>query len=81
MVRINPFTGVCDLVVTLPVKSPTSVTFGGEDLDKLFITTRGPDGGGIYSVQCPFGIHGIAEPEATISAPVDPGFSSPGSQI
>merc|ERR1712238_287356 len=27
----------------LPVKSPTSCTFGGIDLDELFITTRGPD--------------------------------------
>lgn len=52
-----------DLVVHLPVKCPTSLTFGGKDLDELFITTRGPDGGGLYRVKMPFGIIGLPEPE------------------
>lgn len=31
--------GVLDTVISLPVSQPTSVTFGGDDLDTLFITT------------------------------------------
>lgn len=63
VVRIDPDTGVVDIVVHLPVTCPTSVTFGGGDLDELFITTRGPDGGGLYRVKMPFGIRGLPEPE------------------
>jgi triosephosphate isomerase len=63
VVRIDPSTGTVDMVVHLPVKCPTSVTWGGKDLDELFITTRGPDGGGVYRVKVPFGIQGLAEPE------------------
>jgi hypothetical protein len=36
---------------------------GGADLNKLYITTRGPDGGGVYSVQLPHNVRGIDEPE------------------
>jgi sugar lactone lactonase YvrE len=68
VVRINPTTGALDTVVHLPVKSPTSVTFGGRDLDELFITTRGPDGGGIYRVKMPFGIKGLPEPEFKVKS-------------
>jgi sugar lactone lactonase YvrE len=67
VVRINPSIGEVDLVVHLPVKSPTSVTFGGPDLDELFITTRGPDGGGLYRVKLPFGIRGLPEPEYKVT--------------
>ena len=67
VVRINPESGEVDLVVHLAVSSPTSVTFGGKDLDELFITTRGPDGGGIYRVKLPFGIRGLPEPEFNVN--------------
>jgi len=64
VVRVHPSNpGYVDCVVHLPVKSPTSCTFGGPDLDELFITTRGPDGGGLYRVKMPFGIRGLPEPE------------------
>ena len=64
VVRINPETGHVDITVHLPIDCPTSVTFGGRELDELFITTRGPPkGGGIYRVKLPFGIRGLPEPE------------------
>jgi triosephosphate isomerase len=63
VVRVDPATGALDMVVHLPVKCPTSVTFGGVDLAELFITTRGPDGGGLYRVKMPFGVTGLPEPE------------------
>ena len=63
VVRIDPATGETVMRVLLPVSSPTSVTFGGVDLDTLYITTRGPDGGGLYAVKMPFGIRGLPEPE------------------
>jgi len=76
VVRVNPDTGRVDVVVHLPVKCPTSCTFGGPDLDQLFITTGGTDGGGLYRVKMPFGIKGLPEPEfrvgkkaSTVSTP------------
>jgi triosephosphate isomerase (TIM) len=66
VVRIDPKTGIVDCIVHLPVTCPTSCTFGGPDLDELFITTRGPDGGGIYRLKMPFGIKGLPEPEFQI---------------
>ena len=66
MARVDPATGETNLVVALPVSSPTSLTFGGDDLATLFITTRGPDGGGLYACEMPFGIRGLAEPEAVL---------------
>jgi len=68
VVRVDPMTGTIDMVVHLPVMCPTSCTFGGPDLDELFITTRGPDGGGMYRVKMPFGIRGLPEPEFKVSA-------------
>lgn len=68
VVRINPTTGTVDLVVHLPVKCPTSCTFGGKDLDELFITTRGPDGGGLYRAKLSFGIRGLPEPEFKVNS-------------
>jgi triosephosphate isomerase len=67
VVRLDPATGAVDMVVHLPVKCPTSVTFGGVDLDELFITTRGPDGGGLYRVKMPFGVTGLSEPEFKVA--------------
>eukprot|EP00980_Cylindrotheca_fusiformis_P012115 scaffold2927_cov143-Cylindrotheca_fusiformis.AAC.5 len=66
VVRVNPSTGLVDHIVHLPVKSPTSCTFGGPNLDELFITTRGPDGGGLYRVKMPYGIRGLPEPEFVV---------------
>lgn len=66
VVRIDPRTGATVLAVDLPVASPTSCTFGGKALDTLYITTRGPDGGGLFAVQLPFGIRGLAEPECEL---------------
>jgi sugar lactone lactonase YvrE len=42
---------LADVVVHLPVKCPTSATFGGKRSRELFITTHGPDGGGLYQVK------------------------------
>lgn len=53
--------GVVDHEIELPVKSPTSVTFGGRDLDMIFVTTRGPDGGSLYAVRAPEGVRGVEE--------------------
>ena len=50
VVRIAP-DGSVDTIVELPVSSPTSCTIGGPNLDTLYITTRGPDGGGLYAVK------------------------------
>jgi hypothetical protein len=36
---------------------------GGAELNTLYITTRAPDGGGVYSVQLPRNVRGIDEPE------------------
>jgi len=71
VVRVDPSTGATDIVVHLPVKSPTSVTFGGKNLDELFITTRGPDGGGLYRLKMPYGIVGLPEPEFVVHDTVD----------
>jgi len=73
VVRIDPLAqpaaggggegGRVNTVVNLPVACPTSVTFGGAELDELFITTRGPDGGGLFRFKVPFGVKGLPEPE------------------
>jgi SMP-30/Gluconolactonase/LRE-like region len=80
VVRVNPLTGHVDMVIHLPVKSPTSCTFGGPHLDELFITTRGPDGGGLYRVKMPYGIRGLPEPEFSVfssqAAPLLPSATS-----
>jgi len=62
VVRIAP-DGTVDTVVELPVRSPTSCTIGGPGLDTLFVTTRGPDGGGLYACKLPRGVRGQVEPE------------------
>ena len=62
VVRIDPDSGHVTHAVMLPVSSPTSCTFGGPDLSTLYITTRGPDGGGLYSCQVPSDFSGLPEP-------------------
>ncbi|CAN5383323.1 SMP-30/gluconolactonase/LRE family protein [soil metagenome] len=39
VLRINPQNGSTDFEVYLPVPKPTSCTFGGDNLDELYITT------------------------------------------
>ena len=58
VVRIDPATGAIDLVVHTPgCPTPTSCTFGGPDLDELFITTAArPAGGQLFRAKMPFGI-------------------------
>ena len=65
VVRIDPATGSIDLVVHTPgCPTPTSCTFGGPDLDELFITTAArPAGGQLFRAKMPFGIKGLPEPE------------------
>lgn len=67
VVRIDPSTGTLNCIVHVPVQCPTSCTFGGPDLDELFITTRGPDGGGIYRIKLPHGMKGLPESEFEIA--------------
>lgn len=58
--------GTLDRVIELPVSNPTKATFGGKNLDTLYVTTTrlqiGPDSaanGGLYAL-CP-GERGLAE--------------------
>ena len=50
--------------VKLPVKGPTACTFGGEHLDRLYITTmaegggKNPGEGGLYVAKVP-GVKGV----------------------
>jgi len=70
VVRFNP-NGRVDRVVEVPARSPTCVAFGGEALDRLFITTARipltpaqlvaePLSGGLFSVEV--GVKGLLEP-------------------
>ncbi len=65
VLRINPENGSTDFEVHLPVPKPTSCTFGGENLDELYITTcreymskeeleRYPLSGSLFRVKVPF---------------------------
>lgn len=65
-----------DAVVSLPVSNPTSVAFGGADLDELFITTswydltpeqriEQPLAGAIFG--CRPGVRGVPAPRATVA--------------
>jgi sugar lactone lactonase YvrE len=67
VVQLNPSTGNIEMTVHVDA-NPTSLTFGGQDLDELFITTRAPDGGGLYRVKMPFGVRGVPEPEFGVGA-------------
>jgi L-arabinonolactonase len=70
VVRFSP-NGKVDRVVEVPVGSPTCIAFGGEALDRLFITTARvpltpeqldaePLSGGLFSVEV--GVKGLLEP-------------------
>ena len=64
VVRIDPESGMVECIVHVGDANPTSLTFGGRDLDELFITTRAsPNGGGIWRVKMPWGVRGLPEPE------------------
>jgi sugar lactone lactonase YvrE len=64
VVQLNPESGVVECIVHVGDANPTSLTFGGRDLDELFITTRAsPNGGGIWRVKMPYGVRGLPEPE------------------
>ena len=66
VVQLDPATGQVETVVHVD-SNPTSLTFGGPDLDELFITTRAPNGGGLWRVKMPYGVRGLPEPEFTLS--------------
>jgi L-arabinonolactonase len=62
VIRIDPNSGTIDTKIELPVKNPTCVAFGGDQLDTLFITSSrlqmsnqellsAPMAGGLFSVQ------------------------------
>lgn len=61
--RVDPATGRVTHEIRLPCDMPTSVTVGGADLDTLYITTRKPDGGGLFAAPMPAGLRGLPEPE------------------
>lgn len=65
IVRINPENGEVEFEVRLPVPKPTSCTFGGKDLNELYITTcreymspedlkKYPQSGSLFRVKLPF---------------------------
>ena len=64
--------GTLEREIAVPAKNPTCVAFGGDDLDRLFITSsrqemsdeeleRVPHAGGVYAA-LPGGIRGVPEP-------------------
>jgi len=67
--RLTP-AGKLDLVIDMPCSRPTSVMFGGPDLEDIYITSiseshnmkvEGPDDGGLFVIQG-LGIKGVPEP-------------------
>ncbi|MCE7027168.1 SMP-30/gluconolactonase/LRE family protein [Jiella avicenniae] len=70
LVRFDP-NGVIDRIVNLPVESTTSLTFGGPDLDVVFVTSmarpyqgsyhRHREAGGLFAV-IGLGVRGLPEP-------------------
>lgn len=62
VVQVDPESGEIEIIVHVNA-NPTSLTFGGPDLDELFITTRAPNGGGLWKVRMPYGVKGVPEPE------------------
>ena len=60
--RFDPETGVQLAEIMLPVKNPTCCTFGGENLDELYITSAVGDdtselAGSLFRVKLPY--HGM----------------------
>ncbi|KAL3801061.1 hypothetical protein HJC23_002354 [Cyclotella cryptica] len=68
VVQLDPSNGQIEMIVHLDA-NPTSLTFGGPELDELFITTRAPNGGGLYRVKMPYGVKGLPEPEFRLGTP------------
>ena len=70
LVRFDP-NGVIDRIVNLPVESTTSLTFGGPDLDVVYVTSmarpyqgsyhRHREAGGLFAVTG-LGVRGLPEP-------------------
>lgn len=69
LVRMTP-NGIIDRIVELPCSWPTSCTFGGENLDRLFVTSarftmsnkhleQSPQEGGLFEIDA--GIRGLPE--------------------
>jgi L-arabinonolactonase len=67
--RLSP-AGKLDLLIDMPCSRPTSVMFGGPDLEDIYITSlseshnmkvEGPDDGGLFVIEG-LGIKGVAEP-------------------
>lgn len=65
VIRINPENGETEFEVQLPVPKPTSCTFGGKNLDELYITTcreyltpeeleKYPHSGSLFKAELPF---------------------------
>lgn len=65
VIRINPENGEIEFEVVLPVPKPTSCTFGGKDLNELYITTcrehmsreelkKYPQSGSLFRAKLPF---------------------------
>jgi sugar lactone lactonase YvrE len=78
ILRYTP-SGRLDRVVEFPVEAPTSVCFGGDDLDILFVTTKSeaPDGrlldvekggGGVFTIEG-LGVRGLPEPRFRMERP------------
>ena len=61
VIHLNPVSREVETIVWVNA-NPKSLTFGGPDLDELFITTRAPNGG-LWRVKMPCGVRGLAEPE------------------
>ena len=70
LIRFDP-NGVVDRIVGLPVQSTTSLTFGGPDLDIVFVTSMARPFNGAYHRECEagcvfaihgLGVRGLAEP-------------------
>lgn len=62
LIRFDP-NGVVDRIVGLPVKSTTSMTFGGADLDIAYVTSMARPMNGEYHKEreagCLFAVHGL----------------------
>jgi len=65
VIQINPKNGKIEFEIQLPVPKPTSCTFGGKDLNKLYITTcrehmtredlkKFPESGSLFRADLPF---------------------------
>ena len=72
LVRITP-QGKVDKIIKMPVEKPTKITFGGKNLDIMYVTSIGikgitkgteknqPDAGGVFALSIP-GVKGVEFP-------------------